>query len=260
MTVPLEPVTGMFVAKLERRGPLSLAAHNAILAVRAQRRAFLTYQDIVREGDEPGHCCFVEKGLVSRHKTLRDGSRQIVSFHIPGDMVDLSSALVVVADHGIRTHSPTTIIAVQHEDILRLAADFPELGRAFWYDTLIDAAIFREWTVNVGRRSGLARTAHLLMEFAYRFKAADMMDGNSFELPISQNDLSDALGISAVHLNRMLQSLRRDGYIRTLSRTIWIERWDDLIQVAGFTSAYLHPEGPRRSARLANETHPAHWS
>jgi CRP-like cAMP-binding protein len=217
-----------------------------MLAVPARRRDYGTHQDVVREGDEPGHCCFVESGMVSRHKTLRDGNRQIVSFHIAGDMVDLSSALVVVADHGIRTHSTTTIITVPHGDILRLAAEFPELGRAFWYDTLIDAAVFREWTVNVGRRSGLARTAHLLMEFAYRFRAAGMMDGNSFELPVSQADLSDALGISSVHLNRMLQSLRRDGYIRTVSKTVWIQRWDDLVEVAGFTSAYLHPEGPRR--------------
>lgn len=248
MSIPIEAFTDLYVGKIERRGALSPAARKAILALPARRRSYATYEDIVREGDEPGHCCFVETGLVSRHKTLRDGSRQIVSFHIAGDMVDLSSALVVIADHGIRTHTPTTIVAVQHSDILRVAEDHPELGRAFWFDTLVDAAIFREWTVNVGRRSGLARTAHLLMEFAYRFKAANMMDGDMFELPVSQNDLSDALGISSVHLNRMLQSLRREGYIRTVSRTVQIERWHDLVQVAGFTSAYLHPEGPRKVA------------
>jgi CRP-like cAMP-binding protein len=248
MNVHLEAFTDMYVTKLERRGGISADARKAILALPARRRTYTTYQDIVREGDEPGHCCFVETGVVSRHKTLRNGARQIVSFHIPGDMVDLSSALRVVADHGIRTHVPTTIIAVEHGDILRLAADFPELGRAFWFDTLVDAAIFREWTVNVGRRNARERTAHLLMEFAYRFKAADLMVDDSFELPISQNDLSDALGISPVHLNRMMQSLRREGYIRTLSKTIWIQRWQELVDLAGFTSAYLHPEGPRKLA------------
>jgi CRP-like cAMP-binding protein len=245
MADPPEVITALYLGKLERRAPLSVAGREAILALPARRKAYSTYQDIVSEGSRPTRCCLVESGLVSRYKTLRNGSRQILSFHIPGDMIDLSAALVVVADHGIRTHSPTIIITVDQRDVLQVAADFPEVGRAFWFDTLVDAAIFREWTVNVGRRNARERTAHLLLEFAYRFKAANMTSGDSFELPVSQADLADALGITSVHLNRTLQWLRRERYIRTHSKTISIENWEEMVQLAGFTSAYLHPEGPR---------------
>jgi len=234
-----------YIAKLERRGPLTAGGRAALLALPARSREYEIYHDLVREGDRPGQCCFVASGLVSRYKTLRNGSRQIVSFHVAGDMVDLSSALVIVADHGIRTHCASTIVMIGHRDILEVAADHPDVGRALWFDTLIDAAIFREWTVNVGRRNSRERTAHLLLEFAYRFRAANQLVDDGFELPVSQADLSDALGMTSVHLNRTLQWLRGKRYIRTLSRTITIENWPDMIELAGFSSDYLHPEGPR---------------
>lgn len=225
----VEARSHLYVEKLERRGILSVAGREALLALPIHQRAYATYQDVVREGDRPSHCCFVQAGLVSRYKTLRNGTRQIVSFHIPGDMVDLQSALVMVADHGIRTHGPTTILSIAHGPILAIAAEFPEVGRAFWFDTLIDAAIFREWTVNVGRRNARERTAHLLLEFAYRMRAAGMTIDDSFELPVSQADLSDALGMTAVHLNRTLQWLRGERYIRTHSKTVSIENWPEML-------------------------------
>lgn len=240
------PTMAKFLAKLERRAILPDAAREALLSLPVHARNWETYQDIVRERDRPAACFMVDEGLVSRYKTLRNGTRQIVSFHIPGDMVDLQSALVMVSDHGIRTHMPTRTISVAHFDILRIAADHPALGRALWFDTLIDAAIFREWTVNVGRRNSRERTAHLLLEFAARFKGAGLLVDDAFDLPVSQTDLSDALGITSVHLNRTLQWLRAERYIRTHSRSIMIENWPELIALAGFDSVYLHPEGPRQ--------------
>lgn len=234
-----------YVAKLERRSPLPEAAHAALLGLRTHSRRFGIYQDIVREGDRLDECCFVDSGLVSRYRVLPDATRQILSFHIPGDMIDLQSALVVVADHGIRTHMPTVVVGIAHDDILRVAAEHPALARAFWFDTLIDAAIFREWTVNVGRRNTRARAAHLLLEFATRFKAAGMAVDGGFELPISQNDLADALSITAVHMNRTMQWLRGERLIRTHMRTVEIENWPAMIELAGFDPVYLHPEGPR---------------
>ena len=239
------PALAKYIAKIERRGPVPEAARAALLALPARVRQFATYQDIVREGDRPEESCFVDSGLVSRYRTLRSGARQILSFHIPGDVIDLQSALIVVADHGIRTHMPTTIVAIPHADILRIAAEHPVVGRAFWFDTLIDAAVFREWTVNVGRRSTRERTAHLLLEFATRFHDAGLFPKESFELPISQNDLADALGITSVHMNRTMQWLRGERLIRTHMRTVWIENWPAMVELAGFDRLYLHPEGPR---------------
>jgi CRP-like cAMP-binding protein len=170
-----------------------------------------------------------------------------MSFHIPGDLVDLQSALVVVADHGVRTHTATQIVTVAHADILNLAAHYPEIARAFWFDTLIDAAIFREWTVNVGRRNSHERTAHLLLELAALYEAAGLVTDDTFDFPITQSDLSDALGMTSVHLNRILQSMRRERLIRTHARSITIENKAALVALAGFDPGYLHPEGPRRS-------------
>ena len=238
-------VLAKYVAKIERRGPLPETARAALLAMPSRIRRFTTYHDIVREGDRPAECCFVETGLVSRYRTLRNGARQILSFHIPGDMIDLQSALVIVADHGIRTHIPTTVVAIPHEDVLRVAADHPAIARAFWFDTLVDAAIFREWTVNVGRRNTRERAAHLLLEFAARFEQAGLMPDGSFELPVSQNDLADALGITSVHMNRTMQWLRGERLIRTHMRTVTIENHAAMAELAGFDSTYLHPEGPR---------------
>ena len=185
---------------------------------------------------------------MSRYKTLRNGSRSIVSFHIAGDMVDLQSSLVMIADHGIRTHVPTVIVEYAHADILCIAADHPEIGRAFWFDTLIDASIFREWQLNVGRRNARERIAHLLLEMAYRMRAGGVIDATTMLFPISQADLADAVGISAVHANRSLQSLRRDGLIRTYGKTVVIEQWDAMAEMSDFTPVYMHPEGPRQAA------------
>jgi CRP-like cAMP-binding protein len=239
-----------YLAKIEARTALPEDARRAFLSLPTISQTYRPYVDVVRERDRPTRSCFVGTGLVSRYKTLRNGSRQIVSFHIPGDMVDLQSALVVVADHGIRTHCPTTLVSVAHSDLLELAAAHPEVGRAFWFDTLVDAAIFREWTVNVGRRNARERTSHLLLEFALRFKAAGLYEDDTFELPVTQADLADALGITAVHLNRTLQWLRKHRLIRTHSRSITIENWPEMVSLAGFEAVYLHPEGPRQIGKL----------
>ncbi len=240
-----EQAFAKYIAKIERRSSLPEAARSALLRLPMRIRQVGVYQDIVREGDRTGACCFVESGLVSRHRTLPSGARQIVSFHIPGDMVDLQAALILVSDHGIRTHIPTTIVEIPHDDILRIAAEHPAVGRAFWFDTLVDAAIFREWTVNVGRRNTRQRAAHLLLEFATRFEAAGLARDGTFELPVSQSDLADALGITAVHMNRTMQWLRGERLIRTHMRSVTIENRAAMAELAAFDPLYLHPEGPR---------------
>lgn len=243
------------LARLLRRGPLSQRAQLAFLGLRFRREGFPACREVIREGDPTDRCCFVEQGLVSRFKTVRNGGRQIVSFHMRGDPVDLQSSLVTIADHGISTHIPTIMLTVAATEVLQVMEDCPELGRALWFETFVDAAIFREWTLNVGRRSGLERTAHLLMEFAYRYQSIGLSNGLEFELPITQIDLADALGLSPVHVNRSLQALRSNGLIRTFRRTIVIQDPGAMSQLAGFDPAYLHPEGPRRLVEACPELH-----
>lgn len=240
-----------YLARLSARSTISPVAMNAFLAIDCQSESFETYRDLVRENEPTKSCCLIASGLVSRYKTLRNGGRQIVSFHLAGEMVDLQSSLMRVSDHGIRAHTPVTVLRIRFGEILRLAEDFPELGRALWFDTLVDAAIFREWMLNVGRRTGRERVAHLLLEFAYRMKEAGLSDGGEFVLPVTQADLADAVGMSPVHVNRSLQWLRSTGLIRTQGRTVTIVDRDKLVALADFHDTYLHPEGPREVGERA---------
>jgi CRP-like cAMP-binding protein len=240
-----------FLGKLSARSAISPAATRAFLGIPAEVESFDTYRDLVREGEQTKACCLMASGMVSRYKTLSSGGRQIVSFHIVGDMVDLQSCLMRIADHGIRAHTPVTIVKFGYADILRLAEQYPDLGRAFWFDTLVDAAIFREWTLNVGRRAGRERVAHLLLEFAYRLERAGLSDGTEFALPVTQADLADAVGMSPVHVNRSLQWLRSNRLIRTQGKVVTITDMPRLVHLADFHATYLHPEGPRQFGEAA---------
>jgi CRP-like cAMP-binding protein len=240
------PDASLYLAKLDARVPFSDAARKAFLALPARRDQVHSGSDIVTEGDRPARSYFVESGFVSRSKSLREGRRQIVAFHMQGDMVDLQSALVIVADHSITVHADTTLISFAHGDLLKLAADYPEIARAFWFDTLVDAAVFREWTLNVGSRTALMATAHLLLELHYRFNEVGLAENGSFEMPVTQAELSEALGLSVVHTNRSLQALRGDGLIRTFRRQVTISDMDRMAELAEFTPLYMHPEGPRQ--------------
>lgn len=238
----------LYLRRVEGRHPLPAAARQALYDLPRKRQTFDIYRDVVREGERTRRCCLVETGFVSRYKTLPTGGRQINSFHTAGDMVDLQSSLLLVADHSIRTHTPTTILTFDCQDVLRLAHEWPEWGRAFWFDTMVDSAIFREWMLNVGRRSAVSRVAHLMLELAWKFKAIGESDGKKFVLPVTQADLADAAGLSAVHTNRSMQKLREDGLIRTYGKTVVIEDEAALSRLASFNPLYLHPEGPRELA------------
>lgn len=235
-----------YLTRIEQTRSLSAAAREAFLALPLEQHIYGTYQDFIKEGERPTRSCLIVEGVVSRYKTLRNGRRQISSFHFPGEMVDLHATLLTVADSGMRTHTPTTIVTINCEDILDLAAQYSEWGRAFWFDTLVDASVFREWTLNLGQRTAAARVAHLLLEINARLERIGQSDGRRFVLPITQLDLADAVGLSAVHTNRSIQQLRQSGTIRTQGREVVIEDYASLVAQAGFDPSYLHPEGPRR--------------
>jgi CRP-like cAMP-binding protein len=201
------------IKKLERYGAIS-----------DDERGFLeqapwrvvTYQDdqpIVREGDAPKESCLVVEGFACRFKSLLEGTRQIMAFHIPGDFCDLHSFLLKMMDHGIAAVGPCTIAKVPHATVEEITERHPRLTRALWWDTAMDAAIHREWMISMGRRSAYQQIAHLLCELLLRLRSVGLAEGNSYELPATQNELGDAFGLSTVHVNRMLQELRTDGLI-----------------------------------------------
>jgi CRP-like cAMP-binding protein len=197
---------------------------------------------LVREQDRPESCCLLASGFVYRSKALADGSRQIVSFHFPGDIVDLQNALFAVADHNVQTLTQVDVAYIPRQAIIDLAFRHPQVGRALWLDTLVDASVFREWIVNVGRRSARSRLAHLLCEFGLRYEAAGLGSSCRYPLPMTQEQLGDATGLTAVHVNRVLQQLKAEELISRDGRIVKIDDWEGLREAAGFDATYLHAE------------------
>ena len=209
----IHPHTAALIRKLESIAPLAPEEKAALLRLPLRLKTVAADQDIVREGDTPSECCLLVEGFACRYNVTAEGKRQILSFHISGDIPDLQSLHLSVMDHSLGTLIPCKLAFIQHDDLRSLMRNHPRLGDLFWRDTLIDAAVFRQWVVNVGRRQAPARMAHLLCELLVRLRAVELVEDHAFDLPVTQAELADALGISTVHVNRVLQDLRAQGLI-----------------------------------------------
>jgi CRP-like cAMP-binding protein len=228
------------IVKLESMAPLSDEERQAIVALPMTVRHIREDHDIVRDRDRPSQCCLILEGFACRNKVLEGGRRQILSFHIPGDIPDLQSLHLEIMDHNLSTLVPCKVGFIQHQTVRNFIRGHPRIGDIFWRDTLIDAAVFREWVTNVGRREAYGRIAHLLCELYVRLRTIGFANGREFGLPLTQAELADATGMTTVHVNRSLQKLRRDGLIRSGKRSVVIEDWDGLQAAAEFDPTYLH--------------------
>lgn len=195
---------------------------------------------IVREGDRPEQCCLLIQGFGIRSKTTDRGKRQILSIHIAGDIPDLQSLHLHVMDHDLRTLSECKVGFISHEVMRNLTRQRPLVAEAFWRETLIDAAIFREWIVNVGRRQASQRLAHLLLEVRDRLRAVGLCADQQFWLPMTQIDLADALGLTPVHVNRVLKELRGDGLVDIKRLEVTLADPARLQGFGDFDPLYLH--------------------
>jgi CRP-like cAMP-binding protein len=226
--------------KLRSTFELTEAEERSILALPAQIRDMKRDQDIVREGDRPSQCCVVLAGLVCRYRVVVGGRRQILSFAIPGDMPDLHSVHLATMDHNIGTLTVSTVALIPHAHVSALIAAQPRIAAAFWRDTLIDAAVFREWMVGLGRRLAHTRIAHLICELVVRLTAVGLSDGLRISLPVSQEVIGDALGVTVVHVNRILQALRKEGLITWSDGILEVKDWPGLVRAGDFDPTYLH--------------------
>ena len=187
-------------------------------------------------------------GFACTYKVTAQGKRQIVSFNLPGDVPDLQSLHLKVLDNSISTISPCSVGFITHEDVRRICDRYPRITVAFWRDTLIEGAIFREWVMNVGQREGTSRMAHILCELIVRLKAVGLVEDHVCDLPITQGEFADALGFTTVHVNRVLQQMRAEGLIETKGTQLKIPDWDKLKQVGEFDPTYLHLENEQAAA------------
>jgi CRP-like cAMP-binding protein len=227
-------------SKLERLGTLDSEDRERLAALSLRLERVPRWHRLVREGDEPEQCCLLVDGYASRYKHSVYGSRQVVSFHIRGDLLDIQHLLLSRADHNVQTITPAHVAWIPRSELLSLAWERSAVGKTLWRDCLIDASIFREWVLNVGQRDAKSRIAHMLCEFAARCHAAGLGPPEALDIPMTQEQIADATGLSAVHVNRMLQALRADGAITRNMSKVRIFDWDTIRAIAAFDPAYLH--------------------
>ena len=195
-------------------------------------------------GDRPLRSFIVLEGLLSTSKTLRDGRMQITAFHIPGDMPDLQAPHLEVLDSDIGAVSNCVLAFMTHEDLRPFCERHPRLAAALWRATLVEGAISREWVVNVGQRDALSRLAHLFCEMMTRLDAVGLVEDRSCILALTQQDLSEATGLSSVHINRTLQELRARGLVTFGQSRLTVHDFDELARVGEFQADYLHLRQP----------------
>jgi CRP-like cAMP-binding protein len=212
----------------------------AILRLPITSRRMDGGQTIVATGDRPSVCCLVIDGFVIRSKIVGEGSRQILAFHQPGDIPDLQSLYLHVLDHEVVTLGDCVLGFIPHDPLRALIRNNPRVTEALWRDTLIDAALFREWICNVGARDATSRLAHLIVEIYERLAAIERVNNMSFRFPATQIVLAEAIGTSTVHLNRVLQELRTKGLLEVERGEITIFNLEGLRQIADFDPLYLH--------------------
>lgn len=228
------------IANLDRLHTLNASDRAALEKLPFRVTEHSAHQHLVREGERLKTCCMLLGGYACRHKTTSSGERQIVSFHLPGDLLDVQHLELERADHNVQTITAATIAWISKQDLQQLIEAHPTVRKAIWRAALIDASIFREWVLNVGRRDAVARVAHMLCEFVARHEAAGLGSPDRFEQPMTQEQIGDATGLTAVHVNRMLQALGARGLIARDKRDVRIIDWDGMRRIADFDPAYLH--------------------
>jgi CRP-like cAMP-binding protein len=230
------------IAKLRKIVDLGEADRQALEGVCEETRHVARHTDIISDGDSTEYVHLILEGWAYRYQVLKDGARQITAFLIPGDFCDMHVAVLGEMDHSIGTLTPTKVAYIPHKHLSALL-ERPQIARAFWWATLVDEAVLRAWIVNVGRRDAFDRIAHILCELQLRLASVGMVDGGSFDLPLTQEELADAAGITPVHTNRVLKRLCSEGLIEYERENMTILDVQRLKDVSGFDPRYLHLKG-----------------
>lgn len=231
---------GILARKFEALFSLTSDERAAVEALPFRTSEVRADQDVVREGDLPGRSCLVLSGFACSYKTTGDGRQQLLAFHVPSDMPDLQSMHLGRLDSGIATLTRCELAFIDHQDLRAVCRAHPRIAEALWRDTLVGSSVHREWMLNVSRREGAGRMAHLLCEWFRRVQSVGLADDDSCEMPLTQAQLGDALGFSAVHTNRVLQELRASGLMTLTGGRLKILDWPGFVALGDFDPLYLH--------------------
>ncbi len=240
-------MSNAFIHKLTGQTALSAPDMALLEAACANPREVPPRHDLIREGDPPGPLFVMLDGWACRYKILPEGTRQITAFLMPGDCCDVHASVLDAMDHSIATITPALVAPIPRAAFDRMLEDRPALLRAFWHMQLVDEGVLRAWIVSMGRRDSVQRVAHLMCELYVRANNIGLIADQHFELPLTQTVLGDALGLTPIHVNRVLRRLREDGVMRLQRGSLLIEDIARLAAVAGFDDNYLH----RRLRRAA---------
>ena len=239
-----------FIEKLRGYAPIS-GVDEAMLADACRNpRTFPANYDLILEGDVPGPVFVILSGWACRYKILPGGSRQIISFLMPGDFCDMHVAVLAEMDHSIATLTEAQVVTIPRDRMEALVEVRPDLAKAFWWTQLVDEGVLRATIVSMGRRSSLERVAHLLCELCFRMRNIGIATGKSIVMPFTQIVLADAVGMTPVHVNRLIRKLRALGALDVGTGTLIIADIGRLAEIAGFDDNYLHQR--LRSRRAAN--------
>lgn len=234
-----ERLTPLWI-NLQNRDRLSPRERGAIAGSIARFQSLKSGEDVVREGQEPGESCLMVSGYSVRTHTMRDGGVQISAVHMAGDFVDLHGFLLGRMDHSVMALGDCTVAYVPHAALKAITEEHPHLSRLLWLLTLVDAAIHRRWIAAKGRLSSVGQMAHFLCEIRTRLLAVGLSDGGRFQLPMTQQQLGDAMGLSPVHINRTLQEMRRRNLISWRALDVTILDWPELRRLGEFDPSYLN--------------------
>ncbi|WP_240500102.1 Crp/Fnr family transcriptional regulator [Sphingomonas montana] len=225
----------------------------ALERITSRPRRYNPRQDLIREGDETGPMFVILDGWACRYKILPSGTRQIMAFLMPGDACDLHIKLLAEMDHGIQALTPAMVARVSQDDMQEIMQNHRSIALAMYSAQLVDEAIMRAWIVSMGRRSSVERLAHLMCELYLRGQTIGLTQDGELAMPLSQIVLADALGMTPVHINRVLKELRLDGTMSLTRGSVTIMDPQKLAQIAGFDENYLH----RRTRHITGMIHQA---
>jgi CRP-like cAMP-binding protein len=226
--------------KLQAFTKLSAGDREALERLSKRVRVVEARRDLISEGDAPTHVHLVLQGWGARYKTLPDGKRQIVDIMIPGDFCDLNVYILKRMDHTITALTRMKVAMITPEEMDSLTSGYPRVTQALLWHELVSSATHREWVLNVGQRTAYQRLGHLFAELYIRLRTVGLTHNGGCDFPLTQNDLADATGLTPVHVNRMLQDLRRDGLIELERKHLRIPDLERLMDVSMFNANYLH--------------------
>jgi CRP-like cAMP-binding protein len=231
----------IFLDRLASRTPLGDEEINAIMQLPGQTVSARGDRDIVRIGEKVDFACLIVEGLVGRFGQVRDGRRQITAFYVPGHMANLQSVVFPSTAASLQALTPVTVIKLPHRELKAAAERYPALADAFWRECAVDASVLAQWVINLGRKSSVARLAHLLAELGLRLEEVGLGVRTRYRLDATQTHLGDALGLTSAHVNRVFRELREEKVVATgPGKIVEILDWKALVRIGEFDPDYLH--------------------